>query len=153
MKRFLLVTVFLLSSCSSLSIKDLTAGPSERSAMLKKSIDSFHSAVYWGDASKASSFVKKDFRKSFIQDMALRKTKEKLVEFEIEDIEFDEQVKSAKVRTRVKFLNKSSYTVSDRLEEESWDYFPNQGAWQNVGLREVRAITADDKTYRSLSSQ
>lgn len=145
-KSFSLVTLLVLGSslsgCSSLSLgklKTALAGEENRAEMLSKSVESYHRAVYWGDSRKASMFVEPEVKSSFVQDLASRKTSEKLVEISVQSIDLSPDTKEATVLTKTRYYKIPSYRVEERFETESWRYEKYNGGWMNTGVEETIA--------------
>jgi len=128
------------------------ASPGKRTALLDESVKYYHRSLYWGDAKKASLFIKPDLRASFLQERAELGESEKFVDISVENVEYDEERKKALVQSRVKFFRVPSNIVQTRLEEEEWVFDRYDGGWLNNGVKEVEKFGKRSFRQEKLSS-
>ena len=118
----------------------MMAGEGKRAELLDRTVKNYHAAIYWGDAKRASAFVSKDVRNSFVRDVTARSSSERLVEVKIEGIHLEEEAKKATVNCRVKFFRVPQNVVNTRLEKENWVFDVHEGGWINKGIEEVESF-------------
>ncbi|RMG41072.1 MAG: hypothetical protein D6719_09300 [Candidatus Dadabacteria bacterium] len=109
------------------SISDIGATPASRKQKLTKDLKRFHNGLYWGQAGVVLGYVVDDKRDEFKRDMILSKKREKIVDHEIELVDFSDDARSAEVDVTVKYYEVPYYIVKSRLEREEWQFSMKEG--------------------------
>ncbi|MFN8389265.1 MAG: hypothetical protein U0136_03140 [Bdellovibrionota bacterium] len=118
------------------SMQRMTAGETDRQAMLSELLPKFHRSVYWGKFDEAAEFVDPLARQTFIQrNVANRKT-ENLVELQLDNVEYGPNAQSATVDVLVKYFKNPTYMVETRKEQETWRFTTGAG-WQYLGAEDL----------------
>ncbi len=119
------VLALTLIGCTTLS--HMTAGAEARQQMLREQSAEFHRATDRGMIDIALTRVKPENRQAFIDEQqAIRKT-ERVVEQDIDKVEFNDTADGATISITKRFFRQPSYVVMERKEEEKWTYSSTDG--------------------------
>lgn len=130
-----LLICLTFASCARMKLS--FADAEERKQMINDRVAKFHKAVYWGNLEEATELVRPERRRTFSMAIAERRKVENLVDFTVDDIQFDREAWSAQVTTSTRYFKSPVYTVVVRKEEERWGYDSSEGGWL---LEESRTI-------------
>ena len=142
---FLIVVVtFALSSlqgCVALvpivkSYSEIGVTEGDRMALLEEKVDTFNDAMYWGKMQRALEMSDKTNHDSLRRELRRRKKEERVVETEIEFVDFSEEAYKANVDVLVKYFKVPFYVVNERLERQEWEFETGMG-WKFVKLEQV----------------
>lgn len=116
------------------TLEDLTAGQGKRISSLNQAVAKFHKAVYWDTGYEAAKFVAPEAQATFANKFrsspdGLYQDKEKLVDINIEGVEFDPEVNRARVEVLIKYFKVPQYVVQTRKQSEIWSYHRMDGGW------------------------
>jgi hypothetical protein len=135
-----LLVNLLLCACSTRyleTVEDVIASSTARKDMLDERLSVFNHNLYWGSIDVASSYVHDDKRHDFHRQNQQRKKAERLVDFEIDSIDFNDDVRMATVQVSVRYFRIPSYIVQTRKEQQTWEYSRVNGGWLYTDSEEL----------------
>lgn len=103
-------------------IVDLGVTAEDRKRLLTPEITKFHQAVDANRLMMALSFVAEDHVDEIKQQLRRTGREERIMERNLEVIEFDDDAKVAEVEVLVRYYRLSQPIVKDRYEHERWEY-------------------------------
>lgn len=128
----LFAIVFLFSACvkntSDLSAAFATA--SGRAGLLNQRVNEFNKAVYWNDEAKLARLTTLEARPKIAQKLKARRGLENLVETEVEDITFDQDLMQADVVIKTRFYKSAHNIVQEKFEKQTWAFHRFDGGWK-----------------------
>lgn len=134
MKKLLLLTglVLALGGCGlgAMAVEGFSqvgATESARKRLLQKDMKRFHSGLYWGKPGVVVQYVVPEMEDVFKAEMRESKRKERIVEHQVELVDFSDDAYEATVEVLVKYYEVPYYMVKDRLEREQWQFSMGQG--------------------------
>ena len=128
--------LILVSFCSCTTYSNFTADAPTRRQMLNQDIGKFHRFTTRGQFDMAIRMVSPEAQADFIAKQEREKKKERVVEKEIEDVEFNSDSNEATVSVLVRYFKQPAYVVMERKEEEVWAYDTTEG-WKWVKAEKV----------------
>jgi len=142
----LCLLVFLLVSTSSCVLmpiingfNEMGATSSSRQELFKTAVKAFNNAMQSGDMTTAIAFIDKEnieLRTQVKTELRRNKRKEKIVNSEIDFVEFDDSSYKAEVEIRTKFYIIPYYIVNERLEIEEWEFSTlNEKKWHLISRK------------------
>jgi hypothetical protein len=143
MRALTLLLCFLTSGCVAIAslmdaVQSAGATPADRRALLPRATKDFNSAVYWGDGSRALTFVEPESRGEIAAIISTNRDKEQPVETSVVFNDFDEYAWEAKVTVRWKYFKIPYYIVEERQQLQEWHYTLGRG-WRVVSLKDKKA--------------
>lgn len=128
----LFAITFLFSGCiknaSDLSATFATA--SGRAGLLNQQVNEFNKAIYWNDEAKIARLTTLEARPQIAQKLKARRGAENLVETEVEDITFDQDLMKANVVIKTKFYMSAHNVVQEKFEKQVWAFHRFDGGWK-----------------------
>jgi len=120
-------SIFLvpLTGCTTLS--NLTAGAQARQQMLREQSAEFHRATDRGLIDIALARVKPENRQRFIEEQQSTRKTERVVEQDVDHVEFNSNADAATISLTTRFFRQPSYVVLERQETERWIYDSVEG--------------------------
>lgn len=121
------------------TLDNLTKGAEGRREQLAERMERYHHALHWGDADEAIAFIAADSRRDAYPGFRKRFRLERVTECELEELEFDGEVKEAVANVRISFYEKAALVVKTRRERETWEFRAMEGGWflRNVEYSDV----------------
>ncbi|MCB0318579.1 MAG: hypothetical protein KDD56_07465 [Bdellovibrionales bacterium] len=135
---FLLIICVTLSACPAVpliqSFKDIGATESDRQTLLANEVKEFNISRYWG-SSDALTRVTPDAQ-DLVRSEILRakRSKERIVESNVEFMNFEEDAYKATVDLAVRYFSVPSYIVHERYERQHWVFSISEG-WKMNNLQ------------------
>jgi hypothetical protein len=131
-RAFLLLSVVLcLQGCILVpfinSAKQSGLLQSDREGLLEKDVERFHRIRFWGKTMKALSYTNREHRDQVRDYLRAHSDDEKVVESEIEFIDFFEESYKAEVLVQVKYYRVPYYVVEERIEKQQWEFSVGSG--------------------------
>lgn len=132
----LLAVAFVFSGCAIVTpfiqtYKEMGVSSSDRRQLLKKQVNAFNRALYWGDPEEAIAYAKEESREDLKSILRKRRRKEKIVETNIEFTDMQDDAYTAEVEVMVRYYQVPYYIVKDRIEKQTWE-FSFGGGWEYV---------------------
>ncbi|MBL7662766.1 hypothetical protein JNK13_08440 [bacterium] len=124
------LTAFILA-LSGLLLLTACSATLDDGQTLRNSVVSFHEALRWHDADKATVLVEPKEREAFYKAMKGRLDKEKIISYEVRDVSIKES--EARVLVDIKSYAQNSLVVNTRTEVQAW--IEDSGAWYFVESR------------------
>ncbi len=124
---FLLLSFLTIFSCT--SILNVSTSASGREAMLRDITQKFHKDLYWKIYDNLSENISPPFREQYINSVKQSCKAEKIMEIEVQNIEFFEDSKKAHVVIQIKSFKEPRYMVETRKEKETWIFASLNGGW------------------------
>ncbi len=144
-----IILFFVLNFCSGCilvpfidSYKSIGVQRGDRERLLQEELVQFNRARFWGEKSQALQFTKPESRKE-IQKLLRSQKDERIVESEVEFIDFIDEGYEANVSTMVKYYRVPYYVVEDRIENQGWA-FTHASGWKLQSI-EVESNEVDSK--------
>ena len=103
---------------------------------MKQAATSYHKAMYWGEFQDAAAYIPPYNQMAFLASSREKRRVENVVEIQPGAIEFDADIKTAKVEVLVRVFKTPTFTVVTRKEVEDWEYNDSRG-WFMMGTKEV----------------
>jgi hypothetical protein len=130
-----------LPSCVAVSsfiqaYSEIGMSESDRAGLLTKTMKDYGNAVYWGDAGKILAFSTEDFQESLKGQLRKAKGKERVVETEVDFVDFKEESNLAEVDFKVKYYKVPYYVVEERRELLTWKFDLGSG-WKLSAREEL----------------
>lgn len=120
----------ILAACSSLStVNHFVALNSQKKALLDERLNKFTKSLYWGAFGEMALYVDPETRSEIFREIKKRRKAEKLVELEIENVEYDEGVGTAYVDFQIRYYKKPANIIKLRKERQVWKYHRFDGGW------------------------
>lgn len=137
----LLFLIASISGCAAVApfvqtYNEIGVSSGDRQALLDGAVKDFNSALYWGNMSQAVALSTEQGQPSLKQEMRRRKKEERVVESQVELVDFDESSHNADVEVLVKFYKVPFYVVNERIERQKWTFELGSG-WKFVSLETV----------------
>lgn len=136
---------FMLSGCVLApfidSYKQAGVSKADREVLLDKSVQEFHQALYWGSMREALAYTDDESRNNLREMMRNRRDTEKLVESQVEYVDFSDDAFSADVDVIVRYYEIPVYIVQKRLETQQW-IFSYTGGWKFRRVIDTKKIPA-----------
>ena len=133
---FLIFVIFVCTGCPLVpfidSFKKMGATEVDRKNMLKKTVDSFHNKVLAGEFMHISDFILPESKDEVILGLRKNRKTEKIVETNIDLIDFDEDAKNAEVEVIVRYYKIPYFIVLDRIEKQEWTFVGVRSHWKLV---------------------
>ncbi len=130
---FVLVLVFSTTGCIFMPIingfREMGATADSRRELLQKKIRAFNLAIKDSDMSLAMACIDRDdeeFRERVRNEIRKSKSKEKIVDAEIEYVEFDDDTYKADVEVRIKYYNVPFFVVNEKIEKTKWEFYSRE---------------------------
>lgn len=108
----------------------------DRMRLLDTSLSEFSNAVYWGNANKALTFASDQAKEDLKNHIRQASKQEKVVETEVEFVDYDDDVYAAEVDVLVKYYKVPQYVVKERRERQFWQFSVASG-WEYHGRKDV----------------
>lgn len=138
MQKILFSILIFLCSCSSNSgLGDLSAGTSEKQAMLNVRLEKYNKAVYWGSLNELVGYIEPQYQQEFFKNIGNRSEDEDLVESKIKSVSFYNNASKATAYIETRFFNKKSRYVNSRYEKLDWEFFRLDGGWRLKKIDEL----------------
>ncbi|NBW39918.1 hypothetical protein EBR25_02835 [bacterium] len=102
---------------------------SDRQRLLQEEVVRFNRVRMWGKQLQALSFAEPDSQATIRQFLVQHGKDERVVESEIESIEFSPDAYAAIVNSRVRYYRVPYYVVEERQENQEWS-FSLSGGWK-----------------------
>ena len=141
-KYLAVIALMLLNGCAAVPIisglRELGVSADARQELLRNELRSFNRAFQAGKTEAVLGYVAKeseDLRLMLRDQMRNTRGKERVVEYEIDFIDFSEGAWEADVETTVRYFQVPYYIVKDRFEKQKWRFNASDG-WKLVS-REV----------------
>lgn len=138
MKRlltYILVLALMLSTSGCIlmpfinGFREIGATADSRRELLQKRIKAYNLAMRGGDMTLAVSCVEKDnqeLREEIKAEIRKSKSKEKVVDNEIEYVEFDDDVYKADIEVKIRYYNVPFYVVNEKIEKTKWEFHSSE---------------------------
>lgn len=105
---------------------------SGRQVLLNERVKEFGNSLYWGEVPAALVLVHPNKKSEFAKQLFdAKKLEERVVQSDIESINFKNNAYNAVVFFKIRSYRAPFYTVTDRLEQQAWEYSMSDG-WQLV---------------------
>ncbi len=137
-----LFVLFCLPGCAVVPVisglREMGVSADARQELLRKDLRAFYNAVQTGRTAAALQFVAKDspeVREQLLQELRSAHGKQRVVEGEVDYIDFGEDSRTADVDMRVRYFKIPYYIVKERTERVKWQWYASAG-WRLVA-REV----------------
>lgn len=127
MRKFGLFLLVFLTSCS--SIVNVSSSSSGRQENLNDIVQKFHKDLYWKAYNKLADNISANYREKYINMVSKSCKSERVIEIEVENIDFFEDSKKAHVLIKIKSFKEPRYMVEDRREKETWSFISLDGGW------------------------
>jgi hypothetical protein len=138
----ILATFLVLQFCSGCilvpfinGIKELGITESDRIRLFDKAISEFHDYQRMQLISQMAGFVVPEWRQNFMNIYRQRKNSEKVIDYAIEMVEFNEDVDEATAEVAVRRFQNNRYVVETRIEKQIWVFI--SGGWK---LKELEVL-------------
>ncbi|MCB0324306.1 MAG: hypothetical protein KDD69_12070 [Bdellovibrionales bacterium] len=120
------------------SLSQVLATDSQKEAMLPQRLDRFNKSIYWGGLHEAADFVAPEAREAFFKAGQQQNREEKLVDLEVERVEFLDDSNTALVDLRTRYFEKfgTNYVLS-RRERQIWKYHRMSSGWMFHGREDL----------------
>ncbi len=126
-----LAAALLVSGCSTLSSLDhITMGKSSREAELQLAVDHFCKAYYWGSTGELAQYVEDGAWRDFATKFNQHRKGERLVDLQVENVDFDDNSRSAQVDIKVRYFKEPTYLVQQRVDKQTWNFHRLDGGWR-----------------------
>lgn len=139
---FIILNIVCLQGCVIAPVIDaysqigLSRGDRER--LLTKQVKAFNEKLYWGKPAEAMQYVKDAERGKAAGELKAITEGVRIVESQIDGIEYDESSYKAAVTVLVKSYKVPYFVVTDRKERQHWEFSFSNG-WEFVSIEEVKA--------------
>ncbi|MDD2941664.1 MAG: hypothetical protein PHC51_01745 [bacterium] len=139
LNRYYFLSFFLLaalfSGCSATEIA--IGGDQTRATLLDQNVKEFNRALYWGTVTDALKLVSADQRHEFIEDFRKRGRGEKIIDIQVEVIDFSEDKPVALVDIITRYYSSPDYVVMEKRERQEWQYYRFDGGWQFHSMTQI----------------
>jgi len=109
------------------AFKQTGATEGDRMALLPPEVKKFTEAVGWGNKTEAMGLVAEEARKEIAKQLKGVGTEERVVESKVEDVEWFDSARSAKVELKVRYFMVPYYVVKTRTEQQKWIFALSSG--------------------------
>ncbi|MCB0353970.1 MAG: hypothetical protein KDD64_10610 [Bdellovibrionales bacterium] len=121
------------------SFKETGISESDRQRLLERQVKEFHQALFWGKPSLALDIAEEESRDELRRFMRDTKRKERIIESQIEYLDFDDGSTEADVDVAVKYYRIPYYVVNERIERQHWRFSYASG-WKFVSRAVVEEV-------------
>lgn len=104
------------------SFKESGVTRADRERLLQQTVSDFQRERFWGNGGGALSFAEGTSREELREIIRDSRRSEKIVESEIEFIDFDKDAYKAQVDVIVKYYVVPQYVVQERIENQQWRF-------------------------------
>ena len=111
------------------SFDHVLASGQKKQAMLAKRVDQFHKAIYWKSNAEAAAMVAPEARASFENELMRPLRKAKIVEIEIDEIDFADDPEVVDVSVEIQYFEVPTYIVKTKIGYEKWRFERFAGGW------------------------
>ncbi|MCI5064746.1 hypothetical protein MRY87_03360, partial [bacterium] len=94
----------------------------DRERLLQEEVTKFHRVRFWGKPMQALAFASREGRGEVEDFLRAHSKNEKVVESEVELIDYAEDAYEAIVSARVKYYRIPYYIVEERIEKQDWTF-------------------------------
>lgn len=145
MKRIALVSTLILviltlPGCLLLPIIEgmhqMGVTSSDRQALLSRDMKLFQDALYWGSHDQAMAYTAESSREDVGNKLRAMRKSEKIVESQVESVNFSDESYTASVSVAVKYYSVPYYVVNERSEEQVWR-FELPAGWRIVSMNAI----------------
>lgn len=119
------------------ALNTVAASPAKKAELLQKTVDDFNQDLYWGSVELASLQVDPKIRSEFQRTYRKRREKERLVDVEVENVDYAASGNEATITIRVQYYKIPSYVVETRKEQQIWEFGRFEGGWRYLEGKEV----------------
>ena len=125
-----LLLLLLLASCgANTGLSQLASTTTSRKGQLGQRLDVFSKAVYWGSAPEIAAMVTPETRQETMFEMKKKRRTQRLVDFDLQDVEYNDDATSATVEYAIRYYEQPTYYVRTRVERQQWVYHRLGGGW------------------------
>ncbi len=145
----ILAASFLLISASACgnqfsSLEQVLATDAKKEALLGVRLERFNRHVYWGGLQSASVFVSDEYRREFFREFKKRRNEEKIVDLEVDSVEFINDGNTAEVVVKTRYFNdKGNHYVRSRQERQIWQFHRMTDGWVFYGSEPMEQIASE----------
>lgn len=117
------------------SYKETGISEGDRKQLLSQSVKEFNEALFWGRVDTALALADASVHDQLRKEVRKKRKSERLVESNIEYVDFKDGARKADVDVLVRFFKVPVYIVKERIERQRWIFALGSG-WKLSG-REV----------------
>lgn len=151
----LLLTAFV-SGCGNQfsSLEQVLATDAKKEALLGVRLERFNRYVYWGGLQSAAVFVSDEYRREFFRDFKNRRNTEKIVDLEVDSVDFINDGNTAEVVIKTRYFNdKGNHYVRSRQERQIWQFHRMSDGWVFHGTEPMEQEVASESGAEAFQSR
>ena len=138
----LCLSMFMLSGCFLApaidSFNKLGVTKADRMQLLQVNVKRFNEALYWARPEEALTYVADTHRTDIAKSLKDLKRSEKIMESNVEEVNFTEDAYGADIEVQVRYLSitRPTNVIQSRTEKQNWKFSVSDG-WQLVSRAEL----------------
>ncbi len=115
------------------SFNKLGVTKADRMQLLPVHVKRFNEALYWGRPDEALTYVADTHRTDIAKSLKDLKRSEKIMESNVEEVNFTEDAYAADIEVQVRYLSitRPTNVIQSRTERQNWQFSVSDG-WQLV---------------------
>ena len=128
------IASFFMSGCLIVGplqeLSDVFASDRDKIVMFTDTVNAYRRAIHGRKIHNASAYVSDDALSDFMALHSNKRKKEKLVDYEIQDVQFADGNSEATVEVEVRYYKVPHFMIKTRVERERWEYHRLTGGWR-----------------------
>jgi len=126
------------------SIEQVLATDAKKESLLAVRLERFNRYVYWGGLQSAAEFVAPEHRRDFFKQFSDRREEEKIVDLDIDSIDYVNDGNMAEVVLATRYFSqKSNHYVRTRKERQIWQFHRLTDGWIYYGAEPMANAEGD----------